>query len=102
MPKFPTAKPTKSSIRQSKKIARSNSRELQKANQREKAFKRELRQAMENDRRVNEERYKRKAIDERIGRLFEEIRYKDLGKISALQVRQEPYVVVLFLYLYIW
>ena len=40
--------------------------------------------------------------DERNGRLFEEIRYKDLGKISALQVRQEPYVVVLFLYLYIW
>lgn len=61
VPKFPTAKPTKSSIRQSKKIARSNSRELQKAKQREKAFKRELRQAMENDRRVNEERYKRKA-----------------------------------------
>ena len=61
VPKFPTAKPTKSSIRQSKKIARSNSRELEKAKQREKAFKRELRQAMENDRRVNEERYKRKA-----------------------------------------
>ena len=61
VPKFPTAKPTKSSIRQSKKIARSNSRELQKAKQRDKAFKRELRQAMENDRRVNEERYKRKA-----------------------------------------
>ena len=61
VPKFPTAKPTKSSIRQSKKIARSNSKELQKAKQREKAFKRELRQAMENDRRVNEERYKRKA-----------------------------------------
>lgn len=61
VPKFPTAKPTKSSIRQSKKIARSNSRELQKAKQREKAFKRELRQAMENDRRANEERYKRKA-----------------------------------------
>ena len=60
-PKFPTAKPTKSSIRQSKKIARLNSRELQKAKQREKPFKRELRQAMENDRRVNEERYKRKA-----------------------------------------
>lgn len=60
-PKFPTAKPTKSSIRQAKKIARSNLRELQKAKQREKAFKRELRQAMENDRRVNEERYKRKA-----------------------------------------
>ena len=60
-PKIPTAKPTKSSIRQSKKIARSNLRELQKAKQREKAFKRELRQAMENDRRVNEERYKRKA-----------------------------------------
>ena len=60
-PKIPTAKPTKSSIRQSKKIARSNSRELHKAKQREKAFKRELRQAMENDRRVNEERYKRKA-----------------------------------------
>ena len=59
--KFPTAKPTKSSIRQAKKIARSNSRELQKAEQREKAFKRELRQAMENDRRANEERYKRKA-----------------------------------------
>ena len=55
VPKFPTTKPTKSSIRQSKKIARSNSREL------EKAFKRELRQAMENDRRANEERYKRKA-----------------------------------------
>lgn len=61
VPKFPTAKPTKSSIRQSKKIARSNSRELQKAKQRDEAFKRELRQAMENDRRVNEERYKRKA-----------------------------------------
>lgn len=61
VPKFPTAKPTKSSIRQSKKIARSNLRELQKAKQRDEAFKRELRQAMENDRRVNEERYKRKA-----------------------------------------
>ena len=61
VPKFPTAKPTKSSIRQSKKIARSNLRELQKAKQRDKAFKRELRQAMENDRRANEERYKRKA-----------------------------------------
>ena len=61
VPKFPTAKPTKSSIRQSKKIARSNSSELQKAKQRDKAFKRELRQAMENDRRANEERYKRKA-----------------------------------------
>ena len=61
VPKFPTAKPTKSSIRQSKKIARSSSRELQKAKQREKAFKKELRQAMENDRRANEERYKRKA-----------------------------------------
>ena len=61
VPKFPTAKPTKSSIRQSKKIARSNSRELQKAKQRDEAFKRELRQAMENDRRANEERYKRKA-----------------------------------------
>ena len=60
-PKFPTAKPTKSSIRQAKKIARSNLRELQKAKQREEAFKRELRQAMENDRRTNEERYKRKA-----------------------------------------
>ena len=60
-PKIPTAKPTKSSIRQAKKIARSNLRELQKAKQREEAFKRELRQAMENDRRVNEERYKRKA-----------------------------------------
>ena len=61
VPKFPTAKPTKSSIRQSKKIARSNLRELQKAKQRDEAFKRELRQAMENDRRANEERYKRKA-----------------------------------------
>ena len=61
VPKFPTAKPTKSSIRQSKKIARSNLRERQKAKQREKTFKRELRQAMENDRRANEERYKRKA-----------------------------------------
>ena len=61
VPKFPTAKPTKSSIRQAKKIARSNLRELQKAKQRDEAFKRELRQAMENDRRVNEERYKRKA-----------------------------------------
>ena len=61
VPKFPTAKPTKSSIRQSKKIARSNLRESQKAKQREEAFKRELRQAMENDRRANEERYKRKA-----------------------------------------
>ena len=60
-PKFPTAKPTKSSIRQAKKIARSNLRELQKAKQRDEVFKRELRQAMENDRRVNEERYKRKA-----------------------------------------
>ena len=60
-PKFPTAKSTKSSIRQAKKIARSNLRELQKAKQRDKAFKRELRKAMENDRRVNEERYKRKA-----------------------------------------
>ena len=60
-PKFPTAKPTKSSIRQAKKIARSNLRELQKAKQRDKVFKRELRQAMENDRRANEERYKRKA-----------------------------------------
>lgn len=60
-PKFPTAKPTKSSIREAKKIARSNLKELQKAKQREKAFKRELRQAMENDRRANEERYKRKA-----------------------------------------
>ena len=60
-PKFPTAKPTKSSIRQAKKIARSNLRELQKAKQRDEAFKRELRQAMENDRRANEERYKRKA-----------------------------------------
>lgn len=64
-PKFTPAKPSKSSIRQSirqaKKIARSNLRELQKAKQREEAFKRELRQAMENDRRVNEERYKRKA-----------------------------------------
>ena len=61
VPKFPTAKPTKSSIRQAKKIARSNLRELQKAKQRDEAFKRELRQAMENDRRANEERYKRKA-----------------------------------------
>ena len=61
LPKFPAAKPTKSSIRQSKKIARSNKKELQKAKQREKAFKIELRQAMENDRRANEERYKRKA-----------------------------------------
>ena len=61
VPKIPTAKPTKSSIRQAKKIARSNLRELQKAKQREEAFKRELRQAMENDRRANEERYKRKA-----------------------------------------
>ena len=61
VPKFPTTKPTNSSIRQSKKIARSNSRELQKAKQRDKAFKKELRQAMENDRRANEERYKRKA-----------------------------------------
>ena len=61
VPKIPTAKPTKSSIRQAKKIARSNLMELQKAKQREKAFKRELRQAMENDRRSNEERYKRKA-----------------------------------------
>lgn len=60
-PKFTTAKPTKSSIRQAKKIARSNLRELQKAKQRDEAFKRELRQAMENDRRANEERYKRKA-----------------------------------------
>ena len=60
-PKIPTAKPTKSSIRQAKKIARSNLMELQKAKQREKAFKRELSQAMENDRRTNEERYKRKA-----------------------------------------
>ena len=60
-PKITIAKPTKSSIRQSKKIARSNSSELQKAKQRDKAFKRELRQAMENDRRANEERYKRKA-----------------------------------------
>ena len=60
-PKFPTAKPTKSSIRQAKKIARSNLRELQKAKQRDEVFKRELRQAMENDRRANEERYKRKA-----------------------------------------
>ena len=60
-PKNTTAKPTKSSIRQSKKIARSNLRELQKAKQRDKDFKRELRQAMENDRRANEERYKRKA-----------------------------------------
>ena len=60
-PKFPTAKPTKSSIRQAKKIARSKLRELQKAKQRDEVFKRELRQAMENDRRVNEERYKRKA-----------------------------------------
>ena len=61
VPKFPTAKPTKSSIRQAKKIARSNLRELQKAEQRDEAFKRELLQAMENDRRANEERYKRKA-----------------------------------------
>ena len=61
LPKFPAAKPTKSSIRQSKKIARSNKKELQKAKQRDEAFKRELRQAMENDRRANEERYKRKA-----------------------------------------
>ena len=61
VPKIPTAKPTKSSIRQAKKIARSNLRELQKAKQRDEAFKRELRQAMENDRRANEERYKRKA-----------------------------------------
>lgn len=61
VPKIPTAKPTKSSIRQSKKIARSKSKELKKAKQRDEAFKRELRQAMENDRRVNEERYKRKA-----------------------------------------
>lgn len=60
-PKIPTAKPTKSSIRQAKKIARSNLRELQKAKQRDEVFKRELRQAMENDRRANEERYKRKA-----------------------------------------
>lgn len=60
-PKFPTAKPTKSSIRQAKKIARSNLKDRQKAKQRDEAFKRELRQAMENDRRVNEERYKRKA-----------------------------------------
>ena len=60
-PKFPTAKPTKSSIRQAKKIARSNLRDLQKAKQRDEAFKRELRQAMDNDRRANEERYKRKA-----------------------------------------
>ena len=61
LPKFPAAKPTKSSIRQAKKIARSNLMELQKAKQRDEAFKRELRQAMENDRRANEERYKRKA-----------------------------------------
>lgn len=61
VPKIPTAKPTRSSIRQAKKIARSNLKELQKAKQRDEAFKRELRQAMENDRRVNEERYKRKA-----------------------------------------
>ena len=61
VPKFPTAKPTKSSLRQAKKIARSKLRELQKAKQRDEAFKRELRQAMENDRRANEERYKRKA-----------------------------------------
>ena len=40
VPKFPTTKPTKSSIRQAKKIARSNLKELQKAKQREKAFKR--------------------------------------------------------------
>ena len=61
VPKIPTAKPTRSSIREAKKIARSNLKELQKAKQRDKAFKRELSQAMENDRRANEERYKRKA-----------------------------------------
>ena len=84
-PKFPTAKPTKSSIRQAKKIARSNLRELQKAKQREEAFKRELRQAMENDRRVNEERYKRKAEQ----RKREEQEKEERQRVEQQRVEQQ-------------
>ena len=84
-PKFPTAKPTKSSIRESKKIARSNLKELQKAKQREKAFKRELRQAMENDRRSNEERYKRKAEQ----RKREEQEKEERQRVEQQRVEQQ-------------
>lgn len=85
VPKIPTAKPTKSSIRQAKKIARSNLMELQKAKQREKAFKRELRQAMENDRRVNEERYKRKAEQ----RKREEQEREERQRVERQRVEQQ-------------
>lgn len=85
VPKFPTAKPTKSSIRQAKKIARSNLRELQKAKQRDEAFKRELRQAMENDRRVNEERYKRKAEQ----RKREEQEKEERQRVEQQRVEQQ-------------
>ena len=84
-PKFPTAKPTKSSIRQAKKIARSNLRELQKAKQRDEAFKKELRQAMENDRRVNEERYKRKAEQ----RKREEQEKEERQRVEQQRVEQQ-------------
>ena len=84
-PKFPTAKPTKSSIRQAKKIARSNLRELQKAKQRDEAFKRELRQAMENDRRTNEERYKRKAEQ----RKREEQEREERQRVERQRVEQQ-------------
>ena len=84
-PKIPTAKPTKSSIRQAKKIARSNLMELQKAKQREKAFKRELSQAMENDRRANEERYKRKAEQ----RKREEQEREERQRVERQRVEQQ-------------
>lgn len=84
-PKIPTAKPTKSSIRQAKKIARSNLMELQKAKQREKAFKRELSQAMENDRRTNEERYKRKAEQ----RKREEQEREERQRVERQRVEQQ-------------
>lgn len=85
VPKIPTAKPTKSSIRQAKKIARSNLMELQKAKQREKAFKRELSQAMENDRRTNEERYKRKAEQ----RKREEQEREERQRVERQRVEQQ-------------
>lgn len=85
VPKIPTAKPTKSSIREAKKIARSNLKELQKAKQREKAFKRELYQAMENDRRTNEERYKRKAEQ----RKREEQEKEERQKVEQQRVEQQ-------------
>ena len=85
VPKIPTAKPTKSSIRQAKKIARLNLMELQKAKQREKAFKRELSQAMENDRRTNEERYKRKAEQ----RKREEQEREERQRVERQRVEQQ-------------